>query len=425
MSSLTERAARRSVIAQHHADGPCRLGRGARLCIAVGISIAALTAGAPLHVRAGAPSEASRAHGAAAPVLFVLPRLEVEPAEQAKLFWFVVKGGEDVAPDAHILIKGAPAGVSLSNGRAGSDGDWVVPLSELDELAITVPPGISGRLVLDAALVDGGGAVLDEHPVELVVEAVAANGAEAGPPVKPAAAAGPARPGTDAAPRPEAVDAAPPAAPRGPAPALFAPPVVDADAATATRFAVSINHRPEEFPPGTYVRVKGLAGGVTLSAGQANADRGWVVPLWALDELKIRVPPEMSGILDLHIALVGTDGEALAERSVAVHVRPRAAAAASELAAPGKTMVAPPAPARTTRRASHANGDDRPATSAGRRSARPSRSHKPPGAAPDRPGGSEVSETRNAKSGFCLLEWRNYGPKVLWHVGDCGDADGR
>jgi len=419
MSSLTERAARRSVIARHHADGPRR--RSAGLCFAVGIAIAALTAGAPLHVRAGPPSEASRTHGAAAPVLFVLPRLEVEPAEPAKLFWFVVKG-EDVAPDARILIKGVPGGGSLSSGRAGSDGDWVVPLSELEELAITVPPGFSGRLVLDVALVEGSGAVLDEHPVELVVEPAAANGAEAGPPVEPAAAAGPGRP--VAAPRPEAVDAAPPAPPRGPAPALFAPPVVDADAAAATRFAVSINHRPEEFPPGTYVRVRGLAGGVTLSAGQANADRGWVVPLWALDELRIRVPPEMSGILDLHIALVGTDGAVLAERSVALHVRPRAAAS-SDPAAPGKTAVAPPAPARTTRRARHAYGGDRPATSPARRSARQTHAQKPPGGAPDVPGGSEVSETRNAKSGFCLLQWRYYGPKVLWHVGDCDDSDGR
>jgi hypothetical protein len=132
----------------------------------------------------------------------------------------------------------------------------------------------------------------------------------------------------------------------------------------------------------------------------------------------------MSGILDLHIALVGTDGAVLAERSVAVHVRPRAAEASGP-AAPGKTAVAPPAPARTARRARHANGGDRPAPSPARRSARQTRAQQPPGGAPDVPGGSEVSETRSAKSGFCLLQWRNYGPKVLWHVGDCDDSDGR
>ena len=115
---------------------------------------------------------------------------------------------------------------------------------------------------------------------------------------------------TDAAPRQDAAVTTSPPPVRPAAPALVVPPVLDAEAAAATRFPVSLGGRPEDLAPGTVVRVKGLAGGITLSGGQANAGRGWVVPLWALDDLKIRVPPDMSGTLDLDIALVDNDGAA-------------------------------------------------------------------------------------------------------------------
>jgi len=417
MSSLNERAAGHSVTTRRHGGEPCRRRRGAGLCVAVGISMVTLTAGAPTRVPAGQPSEVSRAQNTAAPVLFVLPKLEVEPAEPTKLFWFIVKGGEDVPPGAHVLIRGVPPGVSLSSGQANPEGLWVVPLSELEELEITVPRSFSGKLVLDAALVDGRGAVLDEHPVELVVERVAvaaANDAAADSP-KPAAVAGPGRTGADAAPRQQAIDTTAPPSRRPPAPALVVAPALDAEAAAATRLNVGVGGRPDDLPPGTYVRVKGLAGGVTLSAGQANADRGWVLPLWALDDLKIRVPPDVSGTLRLDIALV-SDGAALAERSVALHVKPRVAAAPSDLGSPRKTTVAAPAPARTTPRAVRANGNDRPPRSARRRSALALRQAKQAGATSDMP---------NAKSGFCLLEWHYFDPKVLWHIGECGDAAGR
>ena len=90
-----------------------------------------------------------------------------------KLFWFVLKGGEDPPPGTHVLIKGLSAGVSLSSGQADAEGRWAVPLSELEELEIEVPRSFSGKLSLIAALVDGNGAVLDEHPVELMVKPVA------------------------------------------------------------------------------------------------------------------------------------------------------------------------------------------------------------------------------------------------------------
>jgi hypothetical protein len=241
---------------------------------------------------------------------------------------------------------GLPGGVTLSGGQANADRGWVVPLWALEDLKIRVSSDTSGDLALVVALVDNNGLVLDERATTVHVQ--------------PATVAAPSRSEADSAPRQEAAITAAPPPQRPPAPALVAPPVLYAEAAAATRFAISVDHRPEDLPPGIYVRVKGLAGGVTLSGGQANADRGWVVPLWALDDLKIRVPRDMSGTLDLDIALVDNDGATLAERSVALRVKPRVAAVPSDLASPNKTVAAP-APAGATRRVLHAKGNDLPA----------------------------------------------------------------
>ena len=66
------------------------------------------------------------------------------------------------------------------------------------------------------------------------------------------------------------------------APVLVAPLSLNAEAAGAARFDVSVGGNPDDLPPGTVVRVSGLPSGAALSGGQASADRGWVVPLWAL-----------------------------------------------------------------------------------------------------------------------------------------------
>ena len=99
----------------------------------------------------------------------------------------------------------------------------------------------------------------------------------------------------DEGPRQDASVAPAPQPPQRPsAPALVAPLSFNAEAAVATRFDVSVDGRPEDLPPGTVVRVSGLPSGATLSGGEANADRGWVVPLWGLDDLKIRVSFDVS-----------------------------------------------------------------------------------------------------------------------------------
>jgi hypothetical protein len=186
--------------------------------------------------------------------------------------------------------------------------------------------------------------------------------------------------------------------------------------------------RPEDLPPGTVVGVSGLPRGATLSGGLANADRGWVVPLWALNDLKIRVSYDTSDELDLVVALVDNNGATLAERRVAVRIKPRVAEVPRDLPSPNKTTVAAPAPIEAPRRVLRAKSNDLPVSSARRHSALKMRLKKPPGTTSDMPSGrddlkrSRVTDARNAKSGPCLLEWRFYSPKVLWHIGECRDA---
>jgi len=67
-----------------------------------------------------------------------------------------------------------------------------------------------------------------------------------------------------------------------------------------------------------------------------------------LDDLRIRVPSDTSGNLALVVALVGNDGAALAERSVALRITPRFAAAPRDLALPQERTVAAPALAQAT-----------------------------------------------------------------------------
>jgi hypothetical protein len=246
--------------------------------------------------------------------------------------------------------------------------------------------------------------------------------------VKPAAMAGPRLRKVEEGPRQDTFVAP---AQRPSAPALVVPPALNAEASVATRFDVSVDGRPEDLPPGTVVHVSGLPRGATLSAGQANADRGWVVPLWALDDLKIRVSPDTSGDFDLVVALVDNNGAMLGERSVALRVKPRVAEVPRDLASPTKTTVAAPAPTEASRRVFRANGNDLLVSSAPRHSALKLRLKKPPGTTSEMPSGrddlkrSQVTDARNAKSGPCLLEWRFYSPKVLWHIGGCRDAAGR
>jgi hypothetical protein len=172
------------------------------------------------------------------------------------------------------------------------------------------------------------------------------------------------------------------------APVLVAPLSLNAEAAVATRFDVSVGGNPDDLPPGTVVRVLGLPGGATLSGGQASDDRGWVVPLLALDDLKIGLPPDTSGDFNLTVALVDNNGAALAERGVSLRIKPRVAEAPSDLVVPNKTTVEAPASTEASR-SLRAKANDAPVTPGRQRSDLNFHPKKPPGTTSVNPGGRD------------------------------------
>jgi hypothetical protein len=80
---------------------------------------------------------------------------------------------ETVCPPApicdHLRVQGLPAEVMLSAGIADAEHIWLVPLRAIEDLVIEVPPGPAGDHALLIALVDGDGAVIDEHSAHLRV----------------------------------------------------------------------------------------------------------------------------------------------------------------------------------------------------------------------------------------------------------------
>jgi hypothetical protein len=119
------------------------------------------------------------------------------------------------------------------------------------------------------------------------------------------------------------------------------PPVIDIDAAVATRLPVRLLRSTEELPLGTCLRVVGLPAGASLSGGQANPGKGWIVPLWALEDLKIRLPPEAaSGEADLLVSLIDNHDEVIDVQATRLRIKPpiRSAPASSDQdAAPSGT----------------------------------------------------------------------------------------
>lgn len=96
----------------------------------------------------------------------------------------------------------------------------------------------------------------------------------------------------------------------------------------------------ESLPQKTFLRLRGLPGGATLSEGHPIAPGVWAVPLGSLANLRLRVPTDLAGKASLHLSLVTVDGPALAEASTALIVAPGAAATSSS--APAAKPVEPP-----------------------------------------------------------------------------------
>src|SRR6516162_6638299 len=108
-------------------------------------------------------------------------------------------------------------------------------------------------------------------------------------------------------------------------PGLSVPPEVDIAPATAVRLSIHLSRSVDELPLGACLRVSGLPAGVTLSGGQANPGNGWIVPLWALEDLKIRLSPDgVSGDVDLVVALVDNHNAVIDQQTTRLRISPAA-----------------------------------------------------------------------------------------------------
>ena len=191
----------------------------------------------------------------------------------------------------HARVNGLPLSVTWSGGRTNAERAWIVPLQGRDNLKVEVPPVLAGDSVFYVALVGDDGGVLAERAVELRV--------------KPAVAGAPSSK-ADSTQRKEAA-----ITPSG-----------------------NLGGRPHDVAAlGPHFRIKGLPADVTLSGGYIDAERpramplsngeqAWMVPLWALDSLKIEFPSGVVGSLDLVIALADNAGGVLLERAIALRVKP-------------------------------------------------------------------------------------------------------
>jgi uncharacterized protein len=135
---------------------------------------------------------------------------------------------------------------------------------------------------------------------------------------------------------------APATAPAAEPPEITVPPRIEIEAAKAGDFPIQLSRRVEDLPPGTCLRILGLPNGVTLSGGQSNPGRGWIVPLWAMDGLKIHLSEGISGEHDLLVALVDHNGEMIFNEQ-ATKLRIKAAAAPTGQDSTPSIAAEPPA----------------------------------------------------------------------------------
>lgn len=114
---------------------------------------------APLLARAWAESMASPAL-----TIIVSPEIAIQPGVDAPMD-IRVEPPEAAPPQSMLIIKGAPAGASLSEGKSFSEGQWVVPIASLKQLKIRSPK----ETVLSLQLFNLDGQKLADRQVALVM----------------------------------------------------------------------------------------------------------------------------------------------------------------------------------------------------------------------------------------------------------------
>jgi hypothetical protein len=103
----------------------------------------------------------------AEPTLAVAPELPLVPGQESTLDIRITPESA-IPPRALIVIRGAPAGVRFSQGRAFGPGVWVIPAAAVTSLKLTAPSDYDGGGVITLALATLDGKAIAEVLVVLV-----------------------------------------------------------------------------------------------------------------------------------------------------------------------------------------------------------------------------------------------------------------
>jgi len=98
-------------------------------------------------------------------------------------------------------------------------------------------------------------------------------------------------------------------------------PAIVAKAASEAALAIEVGPAQVVLPP-SFVSLRGVPPGVTLTGGHVVAPGSWAVPLSALPTLRAWIPSDLSGRREIVIQLIAMDGRLLAQATTALIVEP-------------------------------------------------------------------------------------------------------
>jgi hypothetical protein len=113
------------------------------------------------------------------------------------------------------------------------------------------------------------------------------------------------------------------AANRSPAPAIVIDPESRVPAGDEVPLPMRITNM-EALPPQVVVLIRGLPSTIHLSEGKAFQSGVWVVPLNRIAQLRVGIPPNLTGRSEINIAVATLDGVYLAEARTILIVVPTA-----------------------------------------------------------------------------------------------------
>jgi hypothetical protein len=113
-------------------------------------------------------------------------------------------------------------------------------------------------------------------------------------------------------------------------PQLAVAPFLEVESSVPTEFFVAVGGPTDALPPNSYVQINKLPASVILSEGKKTQTGDWVVPVMALERLRITALARVLENVEFVISLMGGDGTLLVERTIALYVGPPVVAARTE-----------------------------------------------------------------------------------------------